>query len=190
MSTQHRLERLVLAALPLLPLSCSWSLIDRPELDGVFRRDCSTHDQPAMIDAVFAGISAAAAVGLLIAGGTALSADDAKEGDGAVVGIALMSMSSIPIVTGSLWGPSADYGFTQTRRCAELRELYPTCRSEPRCAAEGLCTFQSPICVAATDADCLESEACKREGRCHPSGGVCVKGGEGTKTVPTEPARP
>lgn len=178
MANRNHFSRFLLTALPLIHVACAWTQIDRPEEDGVFRRDCTTNDQAAMTDAVFAGISAAAALGLLISGGVALGADDAKEGDGAVVGIALMSMSSIPILTGSLWGPSAAYGFTQTRRCAELRQLYPTCRSEPRCATEGLCTFQSPICVAATEADCAASDACKREGRCHPSGGVCVKGSE------------
>ncbi|MBT9561025.1 MAG: hypothetical protein IV100_33685 [Myxococcales bacterium] len=165
----------------LLVGGCSWAQMNRAEVDGVFQRDCTTSTSAPASDLVMASISGAAALGLLVTGAVLMAEDAeyAKEKiDGSGLGVVFLSMSSLPILTGSIWGPSAAYGYTNAARCVELRERFPTCASAPECATRGLCTWDSPRCVAKTEADCAASEACIKHGRCTPRDGVCVASGD------------
>jgi hypothetical protein len=156
---------------------CSWAQMNRAEVDGVFQRDCTTSRSAPTGDLVMASLSGVAALSLLITG-AAIMAEDAELAkekiDGSGLGEVFLSISSVPIVVGSIWAPSAAYGYENAARCEELRERFPTCASAPECATRGLCTWDSPRCIAKTEADCAASEACIKDGRCTPRDGVCV----------------
>lgn len=163
--------------------------MNRAEVDGVFQRNCTATTSAPTTDVVMASIAGAAAIGLLIAGGSMMAEDAAmneETGEGSVVGGIFMGMSALPILAGALWGASAGHGYSNAARCAELRERFPTCASTPECTSQGRCTWESPRCIAKTVADCAASDACTKQGRCTPNGGVCVASGD-VNDVPRAP---
>src|SRR5687767_9283218 len=49
------------------------------------------------------------------------------------------------------------------------------CKDSPHCASDGLCSkAPTRACLAATDADCAGSQACKQHGRCSAKDGACT----------------
>lgn len=51
------------------------------------------------------------------------------------------------------------------------------CRKSSKCAQEGLCALapDKAKCIAKEEADCLSSQACKKDGRCVVRAGTCVR---------------
>ncbi len=86
-----------------------------------------------------------------------------------------------------VWGPEVelepeaegdeDAGEEVSHPSEQAREPQPTpvtCRDRAGCSNHGLCTQLGDGCVAASNADCLPSRACRRDDRCRAREGSCV----------------
>ena len=59
------------------------------------------------------------------------------------------------------------------------KKIDPECAEEDgfptiECANEGKCSYQGGVCTAASEGDCLHSDACFIDGRCEAAEGSCV----------------
>jgi hypothetical protein len=74
------------------------------------------------------------------------------------------------------------------RSCRKMRP--GDCRGSRECDDEGLCTVKDDdICVAANDADCSRSAACRRDKRCTAKNGACVGHDSGSFGFPLQGTR-
>lgn len=172
---------------------CSWAVSRPAEIDGRFQRHCTYSRNNAVTDTVFASLSGAAALALLITGGVVLAGSDDGEGgtgEGGVVAGVLMGFSAAPLLAGAIWAPSASYGFRNASRCTELRAIDAGCRAAPECVSDGLCSYDGTRCVALEAADCVRSRGCRSSGRCVLEGGACVAAVPGKPPIGNLPDPP